>query len=497
MHAMDYKIKLTGDRPLSYEKAHANARVKNSVKRDLVTETESNRGRVIQSAAVRRLQQKTQVYPLETNASVRSRLTHSLEVQQTGRYLAKTILQKLSQQPQWQSYGLEGIETAFTNLVEMACLLHDVGNPPFGHFGEEAISAWVRNEGAICHQQAMQQQQLQAGIGGNSTLFKETLLPDLSVFEGNAQGLRIICSLQNLNLTWSQLASVMKYTRMPSEPVQQGFEYRHKKVGFYYAERRYVTAMQQQLAINKHHRYPLVYIMEAADDISYCIADLEDAMDKNILSQREVAYLLRESWQQHAPHSNYLPAIIKKAESLAQDEPHLFIYHLRSRLVRDLVGAAAERYCLHHQAIFDGAFDEALIDGHCDQNLALMVLKQVAVQHVFDSLEKETPELRGYAALTGLLKIYSRLLTMSCDDFALLAEDEGHRFFVEQRLYHRLPTKYVAAYQRAVAVISEKPHSDIEKHDLEWYYRMRLIIDYISGMTDHFVLTEYQSLSAI
>ena len=144
---MNYKMKLTSDRPISYEKANANGRAKNRAPRDLVTETESNRGRVIQSAAVRRLQQKTQVYPLEINASVRSRLTHSLEVQQTGRYLAKMILQKLSKQAQWQSYELEGIETAFTNLVEMACLLHDVGNPPFGHFGEEVMSAWIRSEG--------------------------------------------------------------------------------------------------------------------------------------------------------------------------------------------------------------------------------------------------------------------------------------------------------------------------------------------------------------
>ena len=343
----------------------------------------------------------------------------------------------------------------------------------------------------------MDKQRSQVGVGGNSALFHETLLPDLSVFEGNAQGLRIICSLQKLNLTWSQLASVMKYTRPPYETVIPGFEYRQKKVGFYYSERHYVTTMQQQLAIMPYHRYPLVYIMEAADDISYCIADLEDAMDKNILSQRELAYRLRISWNQYAPHSDYLLKIIEKAESLAEDEPYLFIYHLRSRLVKDLVEAAAERYCQHHKMIFHGEFDEALIDGHCDQHLALMTLKQVAVHHVFDSLEKETPELRGYAALNGLLRIYSRLLTMSCHNFALLAEDAGHQFFVEQRLYHRLPTKYLAAYQRAVEAIDEKPHSDIEKHDLEWYYRMRLIIDYISGMTDQFVLTEYQSLSAI
>ena len=146
MTIIDYKTKLTGDRPAP--RTHDQPR-------DLITETESNRGRIIQSAALRRLQQKTQVYPLETNASVRSRLTHSLEVQQTARYLSKTILDQLRQNGTLQTLGLAGIETAFTNLVEMSCLLHDVGNPPFGHFGEVTFSRWVQAHGAQCHAKAM------------------------------------------------------------------------------------------------------------------------------------------------------------------------------------------------------------------------------------------------------------------------------------------------------------------------------------------------------
>ena len=150
------------------------------------------------------------MYPLETNAAVRSRLTHSLEVQQIGRYLARNIIDHLRQRQQLAKFGLEGIETAFTNLVEMSCLLHDVGNPPFGHFGEAALSRWMQSNGQACHQKAMSRQG--ENVGG-SALFYNTLLPDLSLFEGNAQGLRIIHSLHGLNLTWSQLASVIKYTR--------------------------------------------------------------------------------------------------------------------------------------------------------------------------------------------------------------------------------------------------------------------------------------------
>ena len=101
---------------------------------------ESDRGRIINSAAIRRLQQKTQVFPLERNAAVRSRLTHSLEVQQTGRYIAKEIIETLKAKGGLEKYGLDDFAGAFESLVEMSCLLHDVGNPPFGHFGESAIN---------------------------------------------------------------------------------------------------------------------------------------------------------------------------------------------------------------------------------------------------------------------------------------------------------------------------------------------------------------------
>ncbi|WP_269139905.1 dGTP triphosphohydrolase [Psychrosphaera haliotis] len=106
---------------------------------------ESDRGRIIQSAAIRRLQQKTQVFPLEKNSAVRSRLTHSLEVQQTGRHIVRTIFKKLTNE-QSVAIGLKDFEREVETLVEMACLMHDIGNPPFGHFGESAINHWFESE---------------------------------------------------------------------------------------------------------------------------------------------------------------------------------------------------------------------------------------------------------------------------------------------------------------------------------------------------------------
>ncbi|MRI33689.1 dGTPase [Endozoicomonas sp. OPT23] len=479
---MNYSEKLTHLRPQPSSKSP----------RSLLAETESDRGRIIQSAAIRRLQQKTQVYPLETNAAVRSRLTHSLEVQQTGRFLAQTILEKLSQENQLGTLGLTGKETVFTNIVEMSCLMHDVGNPPFGHFGEAAISSWIRAKATSCHLSA---------AGTPSKLFTDTLLPDLAVFEGNAQGLRIIHQLQNLNLTYSQLAALMKYTRPPyqkkPEPADSNY-YRKKKPGFYYSETALVDDIQSHLKIKEGCRFPLVYIMEAADDISYCIADLEDAVDKGILSYRDLKYYLQSVWTEYAGSENtYLTNIIDLASSLSKQEPHRFIVKLRTQLVSDLVDYAADRYLQEHQAVFDGTLDEPLIDGDSDQHLALKTLKTIAIRHVFTSKEKETPELRGHSALMGLLDIYQPLLELETEAFTDIVFKDQEHHFLEQRLFHRLSVKQTAAYKRAVSAIDRKAFSLQEQKDLEWYYRARLLIDYISGMTDHFVMEEFQSLSAI
>ena len=290
-------------------------------------------------------------------------------------------------------------------------------------------------------------------------MFQQVLLPDLSVFEGNAQGLRIIHSLQSLNLTWSQLAATIKYTRAPYQSKQAGFEYRQKKPGFYYSEQPLIENIWQQLAMSESCRFPLVYIMEAADDISYCIADLEDAIDKGILTFRGLSFWLNTVWKEYTTDSNYLPSLIHAAETIANNNPQDFIRHLRSHLVRDLVRYAANRYLDNHQAVFQGTLDEPLIDGGSDQHLALKTLKTVAIRHVFNSREKETPELRGYAALRGLLDIYRPILELPRSEFANLDHLDDSKHFIEYRLNHRFSRKYKAAYHRAVHQLNNEDHS--------------------------------------
>lgn len=247
--------------------------------------TESNRGRIVNSPAIRRLQQKTQVFPLEINAAVRSRLTHSLEVQQNARYISRSILEKLEKENKINEYKLNGLEHAFVSTSEMASLMHDIGNPPFGHFGELAINEWMKENIEECLHYSV------GKIPKELEQLKEQLHKDISNFEGNAQGIRIIHTLQDLNLTYSQTASILKYTRAAYEnkPKDESpYSYLKKKPGYFYSEEEFIQELMKELNINNGCRFPLTYIMEAADDISYGIADLEDAVDKGVLSLKQL-----------------------------------------------------------------------------------------------------------------------------------------------------------------------------------------------------------------
>ncbi|TOP04267.1 dGTPase, partial [Vibrio parahaemolyticus] len=203
---------------------------------------ESDRGRILNSAAIRRLQQKTQVFPLERNAAVRSRLTHSLEVQQVGRYITQLIFRELSEKSK-QEYKLIGLERQFESIVEMSCLMHDVGNPPFGHFGEQAINDWFsRNLLSLVIDKK-----------GKPTIdLPKPIQRDLTNFEGNAQAIRLVHTLLELNLTYSQVSGVFKYTRRgdqpspktQSNPELHDYDYLMKKVGYYLSEHRYIESLK-------------------------------------------------------------------------------------------------------------------------------------------------------------------------------------------------------------------------------------------------------------
>ncbi|TRW48428.1 dGTPase [Aliidiomarina halalkaliphila] len=463
----------------------------------LERELESDRGRIINSAAVRRLQQKTQVFPLERNAAVRSRLTHSLEVQQTGRFITREIFRKLKQRD--SQHEFLHYERAAESMVEMACLMHDIGNPPFGHFGEAALSAWfadhVESLPAFAHTKT-----------GAAETLREQVVRELQSFEGNAQGIRIIAALQKLNLTYAQTACILKYTRPATDPRPDDahpLSYLQKKPGFYLSEQPFIEDLQAQLGLQPGHRYPLTYVMEAADDISYCLADLEDGVDKGLLSYQALAtYLIDEFSRQypqdpdgdHFKQKSFAKVVryaLQRAENEAINKEHEFFVWLRVQLVHPLVDHAAEQFHAHWSTVMDGSFNRALLEDDSAAHAVIETFKKVASAYVFSSAEVETLELQGYHIIHQLLEHYRPLLMLSHTDFSRLQRGERKGLLIVSRLYNRLPKKHVKAY----AQLAKRESADPEVWEM--YCRCRLLQDMISGMTDEYALDEYRTLSAI
>ena len=494
---------------------------------------ESDRGRIINSAAIRRLQQKTQVFPLERNAAVRSRLTHSLEVQQTGRFIVQQIFRELGDNA--SRYGLAGLNHQLESLVEMACLMHDIGNPPFGHLGEAAINRWFSRQLPSKRPLPVTAESTPAPPSPAADLLWQQVRTELCHYEGNAQGIRIVASLQAMNLTYSQSACILKYTRpahLAKKDVPPAFSYLMKKPGFYLTEQAFVAAQNAALGISTHHRHPLAYIMEAADDISYCLADIEDAVEKGILSLSQVADLLKAQYgryQQGKAEADW-PLIVglrgegkhfaalvdaalsKSRRSRGQDageSVYEFFIQLRVAFVHPLVQHAARQFVTHIDAVCDGSLNRALLEDGSPYQQITDTFKAVALSHVFSDREVELLEIQGFNIISGLLDVFAPLLALSQHDFALLIAGRGQKDFpLEQRLLHKLPKKYLQQYSRTLAAglpaelaelteqAPDRAADDQAALDTVWefYLRCRLLQDHLGGMTDHFAADEYQAL---
>lgn len=456
---------------------------------------ESDRGRILSAPAFRRLQKRTQVFALELNASIRTRLTHSLEVGQTARFIAKSILSKL-QEKGLSTYGLEGLENAFVSTAEMTSLLHDIGNPPFGHFAEQTVNKWIKEN-------ALPILEKFTVTSDKAKELKEMLTKDICNYDGNAQAIRVITKLQRLNLSYTQILSVLKYTRgaYETKPKEgESFDYLMKKPGFYYSEKDFIEKIQKTLDVKHGCRFPLTYIMEAADDISYLTADLEDSVEKGILSLDEVYNLIEYECKKRKEH--YLLDVIKERYEKAKkdDEPYqfnMFFTLVRAKLVTSLVRHVVKIYINNHEDIFNGEFNSALLeyDKESEYYKAVEILQDISTKYIYQNKDVQELELQGYTIVNGLLNIYKPLLELSSENFYKLLHDEKINCFVAMRLIKRISSKQIVAYQNDVKKLDV---DDIESYNiLEYYYRVRLIIDFISGMTDDFALHEYQVLSAM
>lgn len=475
---------------------------------DLLSATLSDRARYIYSPAFRRLQMKAQVFSLENNAAVRSRLTHSMEVAHIGIFIVQKITEIIKQKlehgdvsPQ-ERYIYDNAQ-AIRNVVETACLIHDVGNPPFGHFGESAISSWFSSN-------------------RDSLLLKHEIddndpheYDDFINFDGNPQGLRIITKLQGydgygLNLTTSQIASIIKYTA--SNKGIDSDALHKKKMGYFSTEREIVQKAWADLCIDESgKRHPLVYIMEAADDISYCISDIEDGIEKGIVSYEKFFIFLRSKLQtdfikRNSDHDVHLDKVLSgiedaynsSIEAITKSEENRelaskFIL-LKTYITNLSVQEVAEIFIEDLNIILQGDSNSIVDKENSSVGKIQKTLKEFTSKYIFTSEEAEKIELGGYSVIYGLIDRFAPLIKMAREDFNILIGGENKKIrqkklFVHSRLFNLLPSKHIDEYKRATS-------GEVCKA-AEFNHRCHLIVDYISGMTDGFSVELYQLLTGI
>jgi dGTPase len=437
--------------------------------RSATNEAFSDRARVVTATAFRRLQTKAQVFSLEKNAAVRSRLTHTLEVALYGQLIASLAARALVDSGRLDAQDAQ----AFVTVVESACLLHDVGNPPFGHLGEFAIQEWFTKTGP-----KLDRLWRSSGVEAS---FGEKIQAAYRDFDGNPQGFRIVTKLQwlhdefGLNLSAALLGASLKYPIGIRSPVQPFAT----KIGFFPTEDDAIAFVCDRCDLQPSQRHPLAFLMESADDIAYCLSDIEDALEKHIISEDFFLNGIPPEAHKYRPGS-----------SGARDCTNSRFIDFRIALTRAMVETAAKLFIERYDEITSGHLTKPLLSLDAPMSCTLESLKTFSQRHIFSSPEAVDVELSGYHVVQKLLTHLFPLLSISTSDFSALFKESdrkpSRRLPLENRLATLLPTKHRLAYQFA-----SEAHPNREP-----VYRTQLLVDYVSGMTDVHALQVFRTLTA-
>lgn len=484
---------------LSSERIRKTTARKNDDDIDKRNPFESDFGRVVFSSPIRRMHDKTQVIPLTSGDNIHTRLTHSLEVMNTAKSLAANLCRD---RDFIEEYGLDKalkLERDISSILMTAGLVHDIGNPPFGHFGETVIKDYFKRY-------------------FENSVIKEEYRPDFSEFDGNAQGLRILTHLSyvgdlaGLNLTYATLAAYMKYPN-PSKVSKKYIG--TKKHGVYYSEQeafnKIVDACHLRVG-EKVKRHPLSFMVEAADSICYLSMDIEDGynlkwFDRNQLIEyldKEITKRIKEKethdGKEYADRKFMRQTglfsfmrIITKNPSLENFGDKVndgdWILKFRVALIQYLVEKASFNFKRNSRKIDEGNYSEELIED--DDYFVAKTLQEFTRRHILSQPEIQKVELTGHEVISGLLRILIAYVCHSDDSFrtkvkAVLSKSALRVAIHEQD--HREETYHF---------FDEDELFKFDVNNLSEYAKLRLVVDFISGMTDKFAISLYQQLIGI
>lgn len=448
---------------------------------------EKDYAQLVTGAAFRRLQDKTQVFPLDKGDFVRTRLTHSIEVSTVARQLG---LMLTNDQGQYRREELARYRQEIPPILMCAALLHDLGNPPFGHFGEALIGEWFRS--AL--------DRIDYKGGSLRSWLTPQMAADLENFEGNAQALRMLTKARHrgdMNLSMAVMATLLKY---PTDSLS--FDHDHPdikkhKLGYYAAEQAVFTTIVDTLGMHDPEgnvcRHPLTYLMEAADDIAYATADLEDALNKNLFTLDVFIDYYRGCYdpkdiRDHEP-LDYTQRMIQQLVDMRGDHPtpesdarvfRSWLAELRSWLMY----TAVYRFLRSYDEIMAGTFREDLFYD-TNHSVTLKILKKIMAEFAYDSVGILRLELAAESVVTFLLDKFVHAV-LYCDKAYQDAEAHKPRS-VDQKYLYELPTDYQTDYANT--------RTGDEGTDL--YLRILMATDFLSGMTDTFARTLYRQANGI
>ena len=459
----------------------SSARQKYTRNTDLRSEFEKDYHRIIGSASFRRLQDKTQVFPLDKSDFIRTRLTHSLEVSSFAKSLGQNIGEYILTYKKDPLFTVQ-MKEDIGNILQCAGLIHDIGNPPFGHFGELAIREWfVRNLPELTY---------------HGQPIAEVLTPqmreDLCHFEGNAQALRLVSKLhflvdeRGMNLTYALLNTIVKYPVSSLEMNPKSGDIKQKKLGYYYADEDIFKEIQRETG-TEGNRHPLAFILEAADDIAYKTADIEDAFVKGFLSYNVLAEELDELQERYGQGGAQFSPVAKlrelyeRGKALHVENPEE--YAIKNWIVRVqgfLINCATYGFTSNYEAIMGGTYRYDLFHQTFAERLMDM-LGDLAYREVFTSEFIYRMEVTEAVMIDYLMDRFVTAI-IKYDDRTEQLET------IDKRLVSFISDNYKNAYH-----YHSRGKNDVEK----LYLRLLLVTDYICGMTDSYAKRLYQEMKAM
>jgi len=434
-HRLDWKRLLSADRE---PRPNDPARDRPDEDEDPRTPFEQDHDRIIFSAPFRRLARKTQVHPMASNDHIHNRLTHSVEVASVGRAFAGKLAAWSAERSNWPD--LEAADLSW--ILQSACLIHDLGNPPFGHAGENVIRTWAED-----HDQKLFPPGRDYGAAG-----REAARRDWHFFEGNAQGFRLAARSDNpaagyLRLTWATLGAALKYPWLSTDDrADTG-----GKHGVYSLESAVFERLVQGLGLRAGDgtvcRHPLSLLTEAADDICYRVLDLEDAVEMGICSEREVKDLFLDVTREAY---DWMP-----------------IAQLRGQVIKELIGEAWDVFTADEAAIMAGARTRDLkADFSPEARKTLETISEI-YERIFAERRKVASELGAYKVLGRILTAFAK--TIHSIDAA--------------PTYERI--HFLS--KRCIDLSWGRPHVEANM-DRNYAWWLGQLMDFVSGLTDNYAM---------